>query len=75
MLQLATFAFIAIGTTFCQYDLSPGHSAPVGASISIDNPHVSGYSPLLPPSNVLYFPPPEIPHPDPRYIGYLKNKD
>lgn len=55
-----------------QYDFNPGNSAPVrGSSVTIDNPHSTGFSPLLPSSNVLYFPPPEIPHPDYRYIGYV----
>ena len=69
MLRFCAVFLTLIGTSFAQYEA--GHSPPIGASVSIDNPHSQGVSPLLPPSNTLYFPPPEIPHPDPRYIGYF----
>lgn len=71
MLQIyAALFLIFVGTTLAQYDLTSGRSAPIGASVSIDNPHAhGGFSPLVPASKTLYFPPPEIPHPDPTYIG------
>ena len=69
-MRLSVVFVALIGSALAQYNFSPGNSAPVGASISIDNPHAAGgYSPNLPASDIFYFPPPEIPHPDPRYIG------
>ena len=69
-MRLGVIFLVFLGSAVAQYDFAAGNSAPVGASISIDNPHTSGgYSPLLPASDIFYFPPPEIPHPDPRYIG------
>ncbi|KAK0399851.1 hypothetical protein QR680_003247 [Steinernema hermaphroditum] len=69
--------FLALSICYvqAQYDFGADNSPPaskykgvggaVGAHIGIDNPHASGgYSPTLPPSNINYYPPPDIPRPD-----------